>query len=119
MAALLPPRYFMAPVFRFERRLANPTRGLTDTSKPPSLRWRLRYHLVKLMIRAAVISSSIRAVGYSPQSQTLEVEFVNGGIYRYFNVPEHIHAGLMAARSHGGYLDAHIKDGGYRFERVG
>lgn len=71
------------------------------------------------MIRAAVISSSIRSVGYSPLNKTLEIEFTNGGVYKYFNVPEFVYSDLMSAISHGAYFDAHIKDGGYRFERVG
>lgn len=71
------------------------------------------------MIRAAVTSSSIQAVGYSLPTQTLEIEFVSGGVYRYFNVPERLHAGLMAAASHGTYFDVHIKVGGFRFKRIG
>jgi len=71
------------------------------------------------MIRVAVTSTSIQAVGYSLPSQTLEIEFVSGGVYRYFNVPERLHAGLMATASHGAYFDEHIKEGGFRFERVG
>ena len=40
------------------------------------------------MDRYSVASSNISAVGYDEQSETLEVEFLNGSIYQYYNVPE-------------------------------
>ena len=51
------------------------------------------------MDRQQVSSSSIRSVGYDPQTQTLELEFHNGGVYRYANVPEAVYRGLMLADS--------------------
>jgi hypothetical protein len=57
------------------------------------------YHLT--MKRETVLSSAIRAVGFDPQSQTLEVEFTNGRVYRYFDVPEFLHRGFMVAQSKG------------------
>jgi len=40
------------------------------------------------MLRMSVSSSNISSVGYDPKTQTLEVEFHNGGVYQYFNVPQ-------------------------------
>ena len=40
------------------------------------------------MERTRVSSSNIRAIGYDPQSQALELEFLNGGIYQYLGVPQ-------------------------------
>ena len=48
----------------------------------------------------------------------LEVEFLNGFIYQYYDVPEVLYEGIMSAESHGKYLNEYIKKGGYRFERV-
>jgi hypothetical protein len=51
-------------------------------------------------------------------NQILEVEFLNGAIYQYYDVPEALYQGLMAADSHGKYLNEYIKKGGYRYDRV-
>ena len=70
------------------------------------------------MQRTYVSSSDLRSVGYDPGSQTLEVEFVNGGIYQYYGVPATVYQGLMNAPSHGKYFHAHIKTV-YRYAKVG
>ena len=69
------------------------------------------------MVRQFVSSSNIRSIGYDSQSQTLEIEFLNGCIYQYFNVPESIYNALMAASSHGSYFHRYIKDQ-YRFTKI-
>lgn len=40
------------------------------------------------MQRTHVMSSNLRAVGYAPESQVLEVEFKSGSVYVYSHVPE-------------------------------
>ena len=70
------------------------------------------------MNRISVSSSNLRSVGYDPSTSTLEVEFNNGGLYQYSGVPQSVHAGLMAASSHGSYFDAHIKNGPYRYRKL-
>jgi len=70
------------------------------------------------MDRSPVSSSNLKDVGYDPQEQTLEVGFLNGSVYQYFNVPENKYIGLMRASSKGGYLDEHIKKVGYRYRRI-
>ncbi len=69
------------------------------------------------MQRQSVSSSHIASIGYDGQSETLEVEFVDGGVYQYFNVPSGIHEGLMAASSHGSYLSSHVK-GKYQYQKL-
>lgn len=69
------------------------------------------------MNRQAVSSSNIASIGYDNDSQTLEIEFLNGGVYQYFDVPLHIYNGLMNASSHGQYLAENIK-GNYRYSKV-
>lgn len=60
------------------------------------------------MNRQPVTSSNIASIGYDAALQILEVEFLNGTIYQYLNVPQPEYDGLMAG-SHGTYLNAHIK----------
>lgn len=62
------------------------------------------------MQRQSVQSSNIASIGYESNSQVLEVEFNDGSIYQYFNIPSNVHEGIMSASSHGRYLHAHIKD---------
>jgi KTSC domain len=62
------------------------------------------------MERQAVDSSSLASVGYSPDSETLEVEFKNQTIYEYFNVPQIIYDQLMEAPSVGVYFSANIRN---------
>lgn len=69
------------------------------------------------MYRVPVISSNISSIGYDPASAVLEVEFSNGAVYQYFDVPEHLYQGLMSASSHGGFLNDYIKYN-YRYQRV-
>ncbi|MGH7511214.1 MAG: KTSC domain-containing protein [Gemmatimonadales bacterium] len=60
------------------------------------------------MLRQVVESQIIKSVGYDRHTATLEVEFRNGWIYEYDDVPQRVHADLMAAPSHGKYLKRHI-----------
>ena len=64
-----------------------------------------------------VESASIASVGYDPQSCTLEVVFRNSGVYRYFDVPLHVYARLLAADSVGTFVNKEVK-ANYRFARM-
>jgi hypothetical protein len=61
------------------------------------------------MNRQSVSSSNIASIGYDAALQILEVEFLNGSLYHYLNVPQPEYDALMAAASHGTYLNANIK----------
>jgi KTSC domain len=65
---------------------------------------------VHKMERQAVDSSSIASIGYSPGSETLEIEFKNQTIYEYYNVPQVIYDQLMEALSVGSYFSANIRN---------
>ena len=67
--------------------------------------------------RESVASKGIASIGYSKRSHILEIEFVNGAVYRYFQVVPSVHRELMAADSKAGYYDANIK-GNYPSVRV-
>lgn len=62
-----------------------------------------------------VDSSSIASVGH--EDDVLEVRFRNGGVYRYFDVPEEVCAALMEAESKGRFFNRHIR-GVFRCERL-
>jgi hypothetical protein len=62
------------------------------------------------MRRQAVQSTAIRSIGYDPENQTLEIEFLNGRIYRYFGVHEFLHRGFMLADSKGDYFRRRINN---------
>ena len=47
-----------------------------------------------------------------------EVEFTTGAVYQYYDVSQSIYDGLMAADSHGTFLSAYVKKGGYRYAQV-
>jgi KTSC domain-containing protein len=65
----------------------------------------------------AVVSTGIVSIGYSRRLHILEIEFVNGAVYRYLEVAPSIHRDLMAADSKARYYDANIK-GNYSSVRV-
>lgn len=65
-----------------------------------------------------VASSNIRAIGYDPHTQTLEVEFHSGSVYQYYGVPDHMHEQIMEAPSKGKFLNSYIKNS-YPYSRVG
>lgn len=62
-------------------------------------------------------SSNIARFAYDDTSCVLKVEFKNGGLYDYFDVPQHIFEGMRNAPSKGQYLAQQIK-GAYRYARA-
>lgn len=63
------------------------------------------------MDREEVSSSNIASIGYDPESETLEVEFLKTGrVYQYLNVPGFMHERLMQAGSVGIFFNTEIKD---------
>jgi len=67
--------------------------------------------------RVRVESSAMNSVGYDSNESVLVVEFPNGTVYHYFDVPSEVHSGLLSAESHGKYFHRHIR-GKFRHERV-
>lgn len=68
------------------------------------------------MERIKVESSNLAAIGYD--GNDLEVEFKNGSVYKYYNVPFRVWEVLVKAESHGKYFNGHIKKAGYKYERI-
>ncbi len=70
------------------------------------------------MKRVAVNSSSLRALGYDPEQQVLEVEFSSGALYRYKAVPPEAVQALLDADSLGRHFNQVFKPQHYRYRRV-
>lgn len=62
------------------------------------------------MTMRPVESSSLRRVGYSQASRTLRIEFKEGSVWDYLQVPPSEYEGLMKAGSHGRYFYSHIRN---------
>ena len=62
-------------------------------------------------------SSNLHSVGYNAADGTLEIQFRNGRIYQYADVPYSVYEGLMRAKSHGRFFHAFIRSG-YPFRRL-
>jgi hypothetical protein len=73
-------------------------------------RQNLKSEEVEAMEREMVASSTVLSVGYDLPSETLEVEFKNGGLYQYYNVPEAIYQQFMASDSKGKFLHVYVKN---------
>lgn len=55
-----------------------------------------------------VTSSNLRSIGFDVMNKTLQVNFLNGRKYQYFNVPENVYDSLMNASSKGIFLQSNI-----------
>jgi len=64
-----------------------------------------------------VESSAVATVGYSKKLRALEIEFRNGSIYRYLEVPLDVYEALLNARSKARYYDENIRHK-YRSQHV-
>lgn len=69
------------------------------------------------MNREPVQSSHLSSVGFDTDSQTLEVEFRDGNVYQYFDVPEAVHLELMGSSSVGQYFSSNVRNS-FRYARV-
>jgi hypothetical protein len=62
------------------------------------------------MERVSVSSSNIASVGHDESSQVLEVEFLDGAVYEYYDVPAHVYQELITASSVGRYHAQRVKN---------
>jgi hypothetical protein len=58
--------------------------------------------------RRQVNSDTFRSIGYDQASRIMEVEFADGVVFRYFQVPEGIHKRLMRSRSKSSFFRNYI-----------
>jgi hypothetical protein len=64
-----------------------------------------------------VTSSNVDYIAYDPEEAVLEVGFLNGGAYQYFDVPEDVYEDFLNSESKGKFLFKHIKNK-YSYRRV-
>lgn len=69
------------------------------------------------MERQGVESSNIASIGYDDGTSTLEVEFLDGSVYQYFDVSDAVFDGFLQAPSKGQYLHREIRNA-YRYARM-
>jgi len=62
------------------------------------------------MEREPLQSGTIRAIGYDPAAQVLEIEFQSGRVYRYLGVAPTVVAALRAAPSAGALFSRQIRN---------
>ena len=74
-------------------------------------------NIVSRIPRIEVESSAIATIGYSRKLHALEIEFVNGAVYRYFEVPHKLYRQLITAESKARFYDRNIR-GRYRSVHV-
>lgn len=61
------------------------------------------------MDREYVDSSMITSFGFDPIVSTLEIEFKNGAVWQYFDVPESVYYEMRSAGSCGKFYHSSIK----------
>jgi KTSC domain len=66
-------------------------------------------HITSRIPRQPVQSTAIAKVGYSKRHHILEIEFVNGAVYRYFDVSLSAYRDLMSAESKARFYDSKIR----------
>ena len=66
-------------------------------------------HIVSRIPRQSVESTAIAKIGYSKRRHILEIEFVNGAVYRYLDVPVTVYRDLISSESKARFYDSNVK----------
>jgi KTSC domain len=82
--------------------IAIPSADCTEPSPTPG-------HVVLRISRQPVESIAIAKIGYSKRRHILEIEFVNGAVYRYLDVPVTLYRDLMSTESKARFYDSNIR----------
>ena len=61
------------------------------------------------MKRVQLVSSMMASAGYDSRTRVLEIEFVVGAVYQYFDVPLDGYQDLLDAPSHGRFFHNRIR----------
>lgn len=70
-----------------------------------------------MQAQVAASSSALSGFGHSDINSPFDVEFVSGGVYRFYSVIQSVFNGLQGASSQGGYFNVNIQDV-YEYERI-
>jgi KTSC domain len=82
--------------------IVTPSADCTEPSPTPN-------QIVSRIPRQAVQSTAIAKIGYSKRRHMLEIEFVNGAVYRYLDVPVTVYRDLMSSESKARFYDSNIR----------
>ena len=66
-------------------------------------------HIISRIPRQPVESIAIAKIGYSKRRHILEIEFVNGAVYRYLDVPVTVYRDLISSESKARFYDSKVK----------
>jgi len=67
--------------------------------------------------RKPVNSTNIVSVGYDDPTNTLDVEFYSGTLYRYADVPRNVYERLISAESVGSFFQQNVKKT-FQYKRI-
>ncbi|TGE08479.1 KTSC domain-containing protein [Hymenobacter fodinae] len=70
------------------------------------------------MQRRPIRSTSLKAVGFDADTQTLEIEYRHGGLVRYTGVPAAIYEALLQVPGKAMFVEQVIERNGYGREQV-
>lgn len=92
--------------------LNNTFKSKTHNTNHTSSNFTKRAHSPKAtrlnILRIRVKSSNIHSVGYDKSQKVLQVEFLNGRIYQYYDVSVNIFNDLLKAQSKGMFFNSNI-----------
>ena len=77
--------------------------ALSEAAKQPETA------IVSRIKRQPVESTALAAIGYSKRLRALEIEFVNGAIYRYLHVPPSLYQDFLFAYSKAGFYHKNVR----------
>lgn len=69
------------------------------------------------MYMVSVSSSRLESVGYDERLKLLHIQFVDGSLYEYYDVPKSVYIDLINASSAGKYFHKYVK-GVYHFSKI-
>jgi len=64
--------------------------------------------------RVRVKSSNIHSIGYSIELKIIQVQFLNGSVYEYYDVPLYLYEAFLKADSKGKFLNGNLNRFKYR-----
>ncbi len=70
------------------------------------------------MQRRPIRSTSLKAVGYDADTQTLEIEYRHGGLVRYTGVPDDTYQALLVVPGKALFVEQVLERGSYEREQL-
>ena len=75
------------------------------------------YQTVKVRM-STVDSSAIDQIGYNDENKLLKIQFKNGDVYQYYDVPRGVYEEFKDSQSKGHYFQNGIRNSGYKYEKI-